>query len=637
MSDCFESLEPAALAFDHDGVPVSPRYGDVYHARAGALAQARHVFLAGNRLPERWQGRARFTVCETGFGTGNNFLALWQAWRMDPARCARLHVLSFEAHPFEAADMARLAQRCAPALRDLAQQLAAAWPMLTPGVHRLEFEAGAVTLTLFFGAIARMARHADACVDAFFLDGFAPKRNPAMWTPTLFGQLRRMAARDATLATWCSAVAVRKALGDAGFLVMRAPGFAGKREMMVATLRPHLGCTPSLAQATHVAVVGAGFAGAAIAHALTRRGHTCTLLDPALAAGPAGVHQGHRAAALSPVLSPDDDMRARLCRTGVLLGARLWADLLDARAQPLACGTLTLGVDTQTRADMRAAVARLQFPQAWVQWMGRQEASRQAGLMLPHGGLYFPAGRLVRPEALLPALTQAALKQPVRVAALRRMANLDWALYDAAGTVLTQAPVVILANAGGVPALLDRSGRSGHPRSEFPRLHRMQSLAGQVSYLQARLDSPAPRCIVSGHGYWLPEDAGLSTAGSTYIDIANAQNGSPCVEVGDTQRWVCAAGHAAILDQLHTLCGVPRAALHARLSRTQAWSGTRVALADHLPVIGPVPTMDGVWAACAFGARGLCWAALAGELIAAALDHAPMPLEGELCRRIAPR
>jgi len=657
MSDRFEPLLPATLAFDHDGVLVSRRHGDVYHSRAGALPQARHVFLTGNHLPQRWQGRARFTVCETGFGAGNNFLALWHAWRTDPGRCARLHMLSFEAHPFDAADMMQLAQRCDPALHDLAQQLAAVWPVLTPGVHRLTFEGGAVTLTLFFGTIARTARQAQACVDAFFLDGFAPDRNPDMWTPALFGQLRRMAARDATLATWCSAVAVRKALSDAGFLVTRAPGFARKREMTVATLRPHLGRAPASIHAvanTHVAVVGAGFAGAAIAHALMRRGCDCTLLDPALSLGPAGVHQGHRSAALSPVLTVDDDVRTRLCRTGVLLADRLWADWNDVRAKPLVCGTLTLGMHAHMQANMRTAVAKLQFPQDWVQWMDREQASRQAGLALPRGGLYFPHGRMVRPEALLPVLMQGAAQRPARVAQLHRAANGDWALCDTVGTVLAQAPVVVLANAGGMPALLASAGshRASAGTTGFPRLRHMQRLAGQISYFRSSFDTPAPRCIVSGHGYWLPEDGGFSTGGSTYISEALERHG-PVDDLDThaterrtdtqrdawmhTQRWVSDAGHATIMHQLQTLCGVPSAALQARLSRTQAWSGWRAAMADHLPVIGPIPAMDGVWAACAFGSRGLCWAALAGEIIAANLADEPAPLERELCRRIAIR
>jgi len=668
MSDRFEPLQPAAVDFDPDGVLRSQRYGDVYHARAGALAQARHVFLAGNQLPRRWQGRAHFTVCETGFGAGNNFLALWQAWRSDPRRSSRLHVLSFEAHPFDAADMARLAQRCDADVRGLARQLAAAWPLLTPGVHRLEFAGGALTLTLLFGAIARTARQADACVDAFFLDGFAPARNPEMWTPGLFGQLRRMAAHDATLATWCSAVAVRKALGDAGFLVARAPGFAHKREMTVATLRPGLGRAPPSARATHVAVVGAGFAGAAIAHALIRRGLACTLLDPALALGAAGVHQGHRAAALSPVLTIDDDLRARLCRAGVLLAGRLWGALGDADstdaacARPLACGTLTLGLSAQAQSDMCAAVARLQFPQDWVQWVERAQASELAGLPLAHGGLFFPQGRMVQPAALLPALTQAAHKTLARVAGLRREPGGDWSLLDAQGKVLMQAPVVVLAAAGGVPELLGQGmqapaptlGQGFNPEDRagnFPRLNRMRHLAGQISYFRTGRALPAPRCILSGHGYWLPDVDGFSTGGSTYLDAPSLANpwdpwGFPtdsgkAAGMQDhapwSQRWVSGAGHAAIIEQLATLGGASRAALQAHVSRTQAWSGWRAAMADHLPVIGAIPGMDGVWTACAFGSRGLGWAALAGEVIGGALAGEPAPLERELCRKIAVR
>src|SRR5690606_19186986 len=122
MSTQYQPLEPAELIID-DGVPVSSRYEDVYHSRSGALAQARHVFLSGNGLPQRWQGREAFTICETGFGTGNNFLATWQAWRADPQRSARLHFVSFEGHPFQPSDMQALALRIEdPELQALAMQ-----------------------------------------------------------------------------------------------------------------------------------------------------------------------------------------------------------------------------------------------------------------------------------------------------------------------------------------------------------------------------------------------------------------------------------------------------------------------------------------------------------------------------------
>ena len=122
----------APLAFDAEGIPFSERYGDRYHPRQGALAQAAHVFLAGNGLPGRWQGRDRFVMLETGFGLGNNFLAAWNAWRADPQRCARLHFVSIEKHPLTAAHLER-AHAQSP-LPELAAALVAAWPPLTPNL-----------------------------------------------------------------------------------------------------------------------------------------------------------------------------------------------------------------------------------------------------------------------------------------------------------------------------------------------------------------------------------------------------------------------------------------------------------------------------------------------------------------------
>src|SRR2546425_4461643 len=104
-------LIPARLEFAADGTPWSEEFGDVYHSAAGGPAQARHVFLAGNRLPERWAGRERFVILETGFGFGLNFLATWQAWRRDPARCERLHFVSLEKHPFTLSNLRVLHSR----------------------------------------------------------------------------------------------------------------------------------------------------------------------------------------------------------------------------------------------------------------------------------------------------------------------------------------------------------------------------------------------------------------------------------------------------------------------------------------------------------------------------------------------
>ncbi len=206
-----EPLRPADLSFAEDGTPWSAAFGDVYHSAYGGPAQARHVFLGGNDLPQRWQGRDRFVILETGFGTGLNFLATWQAWRDDPQRCRRLHFISLEKFPLTVGDLARC-QQAWPEFAELAKQLQASWPVLAPGMHRLYFDNGRVILTLVFGDATQCLRAIDASVDAFYLDGFSPAKNPDLWSPYFCKGLTRLAAPGATLATWSVAGNVRRAL-----------------------------------------------------------------------------------------------------------------------------------------------------------------------------------------------------------------------------------------------------------------------------------------------------------------------------------------------------------------------------------------------------------------------------------------
>jgi tRNA 5-methylaminomethyl-2-thiouridine biosynthesis bifunctional protein len=187
-----EKLQPACLEFTRHGDPFSLTYDDMYHSAYGAADQARHVFLGGNGLPERWQGKDRFVILETGFGLGLNFLATWQAWRNDPQRCRRLHFVSLEKHPFSLADL-KLAQQAWPEFADLAAELQMKWPALTPGVHRLHLAGGQLVLTLYFGDATTQLRAVDATVDAFFLDGFSPTKNPELWTPHFCRGLTRLA------------------------------------------------------------------------------------------------------------------------------------------------------------------------------------------------------------------------------------------------------------------------------------------------------------------------------------------------------------------------------------------------------------------------------------------------------------
>jgi tRNA 5-methylaminomethyl-2-thiouridine biosynthesis bifunctional protein len=622
MANPYQPLEPARVVLDA-GIPRSLAYDDIYHSASGAFEQAGHVFLKGNGLPARWRGRTRFTVCETGFGLGRNFLALWRAWRDDPQRPDRLHVVSFELHPFPRADLASLLLPGLPeSIRVLGEALVAAWPPLLPGLHRLEFESGAVTLTLAFGPVERLARQVEASVDAYFLDGFSPAKNPEMWSPALFGQMVRMANRGATAASWSCASHVRKALADAGFLVEKAPGFGRKREMTVAALRPHLGDVPLLSRsaADRVLVVGGGLAGAGVAHGLALRGIESVVIDPVFEHGPGASHRGHLAAAMTPRIARDDDMGARLSRAGVARAGLRWSGLGEP-ARPACRGTLEPAVSAPDAAEQQRTLETLRFPHDWVHWADPPEASRLAGFAIPHGGVFFAQGLQVRPEPLLEALFEerGIRRIAVRAARVAQGEGGLWTALDERGRRIAAAPVAVLANAAQAAALLAAVPHAARAQ----RVMSMQDMPGQVSYFVPGPAVPAARAIVAGNGYWLPVVEGLGVAGGTY-----AASAMPAV--------VTQAGHETIAARLAALVGAGPAAVMERLGVPPGWAGQRAVATRRLPVVGRVAGVEGLWVACGYGSRGLTWSALSGDIVAAALAGEPMPLERELLNAIAP-
>lgn len=623
MSVTYVPLTPAAVDYDADGRLFSPVYGDVYHSPSGALGQAEHVFLRGNGLPDRWRGRAAFTVCETGFGLGLNFLALWKAWRDDPQRPAALHVVSMEGHPFRREDLAALlSSRVPEPLAGLAQRLAAQWPALLPGLHRLEFEDGAVTLTLGFGDAQVLAPRLSARVDAFFLDGFAPERNPRMWAPSLLRSLAELAAPGATVATWACTGELRRTLQDAGFEVRRAPGYGGKWHMSVgAARREGSRAAPAASDAArHAVIVGAGLAGAGIAQALTGRGWRVTVLDAARGQG-APAHAGHLAAALTPVVARDDNPRARLSRAGGARARARWQGL-PGGAAPRICGTVQVERDAGRSAALADTLETLAFPPDWVRQVDRDEASALAGLPLARGGAFFSQGMLVQPGMLIEALLAAPGVTVLAGKAARvERAGQDWSVRDGCGAELARAATVILANAAGAREVLSDSGLL----DPLPRVAQMHALAGEITLVPAAALSGGPRCIVGGEGYLLPDVGAGCVVGSTYVhDAAQARIGA------DGQRVTLGKAAGLLGDRFPAFEALVPGSL-------PGWAGWRAVLPGRLPAVGELPHAAGLWLAVGYASRGLSWSALMGDLIGARLQGEPVPLETDLAQLVSPR
>lgn len=644
-------LIAAQLALREDGTPYSPLFDDVYHSAVGGIGQALHVFLAGNQLPDNWRRKAVFSIVETGFGLGLNFLVTWSQWRSDPSRCERLHFVSVEKHPFDRNDLRTLLTRLLDShaeLAELARELVCAWPMLTHGVHRLSFDSGRVTLTLALGDAVQILPKLVARADAFYLDGFSPAKNDDLWSPAIFKALARMADVGATFATYTSAGKVKAALTAAGFMFRKVRGYGTKRDMLVGEFAPayrvrrHEPPARAAWPHRHAIVVGAGLAGCAVAERLASRGWAITLLERRSA--PASETSGNPAGVFHPMIARAITPATRLSGTGFLYALRHWKMLTDA-AQTLnldASGLLHLAHDSSEAAALRDAIVAANLPAQFAVAVGKDAASQYAGIPLERGGVWFPCGGWIAPPSLCRAQLNAArtrlnadghtgLWQAVFGVHIERLVPQHgyWHAFDADGTRIAAAPVAIIANAYDAVRL----GQLAHAPVRPAR--------GQLTILP-RSTQAALRVPIIGDGYVLPLDEHRLMTGASY-------------DMDDTGLDERRSSHKENLARLRTLA--PGLASTLDPAEMQGRVGIRCVVSDRLPMVGPLADEAdplgagvsragarpadlrrrvGLYSAFAYGSRGLIWAAVCAELLASQIDGEPWPFERDLADAIDP-
>jgi len=637
----------AEIVVDDDGTPRSTSYGDVYHPRGGALAQARHVFLADGALAGRWRGRDRFVVLETGFGLGNNFLATWAAWRDDPARSRRLHFVSIDESPPTRAALAGVARDAA--LAPLAAELVRRWPPLTCNLHRIAFDDDAVELLLAFGAAAAWLPQLVAEVDAFFLDGFAPARNPAMWEPRIFKSMARHAAADATVATWSAARAVRDGLASAGFAVERAAGSDGKRDITRARFAPRAPPRTMARRATRfvasgpgtapgaadVVVVGAGLAGCAVAAALARRGLRALVLERG--AEIAAEASGNAAAIFHGIVHRGDGRYARFHRAAALAAADEVRDAIDRHGVRGSVGGL---LRLETRLDlaaMQAIVDAQRLPAEYVVALDADAASRIAGVRVAFPAWHYPSGGWVDPRQLANAWLRGTsghteVRLQTAVGSLRRAAA-RWLVAAANGTTIAEADAVVVCDGSGTALL----GASAWP---------VRRQRGQTTAIAAALLTAPPRVAVAGNGHVVPP-----LDGRVWTGTSTAWN--------DDDVDLRPAEQHRNLERLARLLALQRVPEVETLAGRVAFRWTS---ADRLPIAGAVPTSivaasiagcedlacgrldrsrlveraPGLFVCAALGSRGVASASLAAGIVAARIAGAPLPAEADLVEAIDP-
>jgi tRNA 5-methylaminomethyl-2-thiouridine biosynthesis bifunctional protein len=633
-------LPHAQLDWDDQGRPYSRVFDDVYFSDKSGLEETRYVFLEQNALHERFSALAdggRLVIGETGFGTGLNFLCAWQLFEQHAVAGARLHFVSVEKYPLSLPDLQR-ALALWPELKRFADQLLAQYVTIHHGFQRLTLDNGRVTLTLLIGDALEQLPQLDAQVDAWFLDGFAPAKNPDMWTAELFAELARLAAPGSTISTFTSTGWVRRLLNGAGFKMKRTPGIGHKWEILrgvflgwpedtVAPIaaKPWFARPAPLTGERRALVIGAGLAGCASAASLAARGWQVSLLErhDALAQEASGNPQG----VLYLKLSAHGTALSQLIVSGFGYTRRL-LEHLQRGIDWDGCGVLQLAFnakEAQRQAQLAAA-----FPEDLLHIVDREQAQSRAGIGLQSGGLFYPEGGWVHPPALChwqAGQPNIKLLMHHDVLELRRQDD-QWQAWDGE-TLLASAPVVVLAGAAEIK------------RFPYSRELPLKRIRGQITRLPQTPDSQSLSTVVCAEGYVAPARLGEHTLGASF-DF-NSDDLTPT-----------AAEHAGNLNMLEEISLDLVTRLGAHILQPEALEGRaafRCTSPDYLPIVGPLadsqafadayialskdarqtpdipcPWLDGLYINSGHGSRGLITAPLAGELLAAWLDNEPLPL-----------
>ena len=656
-------IDHADLHWDEHGQPLSSQFDDVYFSRASGLAESQHVFIQHNQLPARFaalQDGDTLVIGETGFGTGLNFLCAWQCFLAHAPAGARLQFISVEKYPLQRSDLAQ-ALALWPELSELREQLLQQYVAIHAGFQHMLLANGRISLTLLIGDVLEMLGQLDGTIDAWFLDGFAPAKNPEMWNAQVFAQLARLATENTTLATFTSAGFVRRGLLAVGFAVKRVPGFGHKREMLAGQFqvndelahadkktapwfaRPEQ--SKLAAEQRHAIVIGAGIAGCASAASLAARGWRVTLIEQHehIAQEASGNAQG--------ILYLKLSAHATALSRFILSGFGFTRRLLEARNQAAhhatatldnsdwdICGILQLGFNDkeQKRLDTLAA----HFPESLLRPVDAQQASELAGVELDHGGVFYPETGWINPPALCQALSQhplISIKNSQHAITLTRDDE-QWQVL-AENTQIATAPVLVLCNAANVAQFA---------QTQHLPLSRVR---GQTTQLPATAASQSIKTVVCANGYISPARHATHTIGASFNFANDSQEATLAEhrsnlallhELAPSFKWQLATdsinvaklkGHAAFrCTSIDYLPLVGPVAQHEAFTQTYA----DLKKDARLPLKQPCPWHTGLYVNSAHGSRGLLSAPLAAELLAAWICAEPLPVPLELAHNCHP-
>ncbi len=651
------TIKNAVLAWNDAGTPVSDQFDDVYFSNIDGLEETRYVFLSQNRLPERWNEfqQRRFVVAETGFGTGLNFLALWQWFdtykeKKPNAPLKELHFISFEKFPVTPEDLKK-AHQAWPELEKYAKQLQTHYPIAVPDCHRLVFADGAVTLDLWIGDIKdcmpAVPTPKEGLIDAWFLDGFAPSKNPDMWNQDLFNGMAKLAKQDCTCATFTAAGFVRRGLIEAGFSMKKVKGFGTKRDMIVGSIerkvletniKPwfHRSGTKDLQD---VAIIGGGIASATLAKSLARRGIKTTLYCKD--STPAEQASGNRQGAMYPLLNGTHTAASRVFAPAFLY-ARQFVEQMNETLQfdHSWCGVTQLAWNEKAHKKL-TGMLKGDFTPQLVYKLDANQTSKITGMPLDMESVHYPLAGWLCPQQLTTETLRKLQKDDDLTCLFNteiqkiEKTNGGWALCSEENVFTHQ--VVIIAN--------------GHLFNQFEQSQNIPAspVKGQVSHIPTTENLKKLKTVLCYDGYMTPHNPnnmqhclGASydrdTINREFDPSAQAENAAKLNNCVPNQSWT---------QDIDVSSG------HSR-------QGIRSVSRDHLPFVGPVgryqdllseyknlrdqkesdvidvPVYDDLFCLVGLGSRGLSSAPLMAELLVSQICGDPMPFPVDILNELHP-
>lgn len=596
------------LEWKEDGTPVASAFDDIYFSRSDGLEETRAVFFQACGLPDRWKTRESFCIGELGFGTGLNFLALVELWlASEKTDTAWLDFMTVEKHPMRSADAAQALSRW-PDLAPLAAELVANWPEQTAGLQRIIFPDWRVSLTVFIGDAGDWLSSTDFKADAWFLDGFAPSKNDAMWSDDVLNGLGAHAASGCLVGTYTVAGHVRRGLQAAGFEVSKQPGFGRKRERLEAiwpdNSSPERGEADIYLSRTgapdfeKVVIIGAGIAGASLARSFAERGKSVTLIDGA--DGPASGASGNPYGLVMPRLDAADTPQARF-----LIQSYLYALKFYARFAPHTFHEVTVHQRPQSDAETLRFSKLLDDPPLNADWL--EDGSETGLTALFHKGAF-----LISPARLVEALTHHSKITCKYGEKVQSVSDLKAEYGELTLFIISSGADQLTVDLG-----LPLAGKQG--QIEYVcGMERVERPAAEASGFYAlRLDDE----LVFGATFEpieLSAKAQISDEARTH-NLTEAQKLSP--------GWIAHIDPAKLESRASTRVTTPdRMPIAGALFDEDVMENLLSPLRNGARVTGECPEVSSVFVMTGLGARGFTFAPLLADLIVSQTMGSPLPL-----------